>query len=187
MPRRTTLALKNRYSRLRNKQENKRKRRVSPARSKFDRLPLSETLKEDLTETSFSPATPLYQDGERQAEPESDLHGRRGSDAMRGYIDDMASGTSTMGSVAAADTELGAGWASFSEASNDGCHGAVADGSAFSQLWKSDMGVSTYEECQSLPIDPRMPLEADADLLSLMTDPFTPQTQAFALCYCMHP
>lgn len=186
VPRRTTLAIEARYSRLGSKQENKRKRRKSPARSKFDRLPISETSEEDVTETSFTFVRPLYQNGKCQAEQGSGLHERRDSDAMHGGIDDMASDTSTMGCVTFANVEPGASRASICDASNDGCYGTATDDSPFSRLCKSNMEFLTDGECQSPHIHPRIPLEPDPDLSSIMTNPFAPQTQAFALGNGIH-
>ncbi|OAQ99230.1 hypothetical protein LLEC1_01869 [Akanthomyces lecanii] len=173
VPKRTTLALKNRYSRLRSKNGSRRKGRKLSETPKPRNFPFSGISNEDVAEISFSCFPCPDQDGQRRAEPEPDQCGRRGSDTVNDGTDDMESGTSTMGSVSSADLQLGPGWASFSDASNQGCHLADTDGAAFSQLWSSNMEFSTYEECQSLLIDPAMPFEGEAELFSLATDPFT--------------
>ncbi len=97
--------------------------------------------------------------------------------------DGMTSGTSTLGSVASADMELGTDWPSFLDGSNAFGHPAVTDASGLPQLWNNDMDLSNYDEDKFLSIDPRMSMGPDADPFGLMRDPMALYTEPMDMNY----
>ncbi|KAJ3499096.1 hypothetical protein NLG97_g619 [Lecanicillium saksenae] len=173
VPRRTTLALKNRYSTLRLKHENKRKRRRSIGDTNSDRRPPSERSKPESTASPSSCGTSPYQDDDSQREGSEDYAGYAPSisEAMEDETEGMTSGTSTLGSVTSADMDLGADWSGFLGSSNDFCNPSMADGSSFSHLWRKDMDLANYDEDQFLAIDPSMSVATDADPFNVIRDP----------------
>ncbi|KAJ6783325.1 hypothetical protein PWT90_02560 [Aphanocladium album] len=179
VPRRTTLALKNRYSTLRLKHENKRKRRRSSENAKSERRSPSERSKAESTASPSSCATSPYHDDEcqREGSAEYDAYDPRSSEAMEDDTEGMTSGTSTLGSVTSADMDIATDWSSFLDASNDFCNSSMADGSAFNHLWRKDMELTSYDEDQFLAIDPSMSVATDTDPFNLIRDPLALYTE----------
>lgn len=187
-PRRTTLALKNRYSTLRLKNENKRKRRrTSPSllpltgQSPCENVP---ALKTNSNQSSPSHASSPYPDYDGIIGEESSENGSyelSGSDLLDDEMDGLTTGASTMGSVTSADLDMAIDWSRLMD-SNCGLsgHPDFPDWSTVPQLWQKDMELPNYE--QLLSSEPSMST-ADDDPFRLLGDPWALCTETLEADY----
>lgn len=171
VPRRTTLALKNRYSTLRLKREKKRKKRRSLTAIQFEKGSLSGISKTESTAIPLSRSPCPGEKGEGVAPAGYDDCKIIVSEATTDDTDGMTSCSSIPASVVSNDVDMAMDWSGFLDARNGFCHTAVADGAALTQFWKQDLDVSNYDQYQFPCMDPIMPIDTGADPFGLIRDP----------------
>lgn len=190
LPRRTTLALKNRYSTLRLKNENKRKRRrTSPSllplagQSPCKSVPASKTNSNQSSPTHSSSPYPDYDGIIGEDSSDNGSYELSGSDLLDDEMGGLTTGASIMGSVTSADLDMAIDWSKLMD-SNCGLSGHLdfADLSTYPQLWQKDMELPNDE--QFLSSEPSMSM-ADGDPFHLLGDPWALCTEPLEADYGM--